>query len=71
MTEESDEADRIEQIARRLAQGTTETPDMGRRNRSRRISHRCEPGEKGDIPMSALGHKQTFGDTPSNVRYWG
>ena len=23
------------------------------------------------LRMSALGHKQTFGDTPSNVRYWG
>ncbi len=27
--------------------------------------------EKGDIPMSAMGHKRTFSDTLSNVRYWG
>ncbi len=25
--------------------------------------------EKGDIPMSALGHKRTFSDTLSNVRF--
>ncbi len=27
--------------------------------------------EKGDIPMSALGHKQTSCNTLSNVRSWG
>ncbi len=27
--------------------------------------------EKGDIPMSALGHKQTSRAMPIYVRYWG
>ncbi len=27
--------------------------------------------EAANDPMSAMGQKQTFGDTPSNVRYWG
>ena len=36
----------------------------------------CSSGPADGLPnqtaeMSAMGHKQTFGDTPSNVRYWG
>ncbi len=42
-------------------------------NRPPLESARCAnaKSEKGDIPMSAMGQKQTFGDTLSNVRYWG
>jgi hypothetical protein len=29
------------------------------------------PAEREKEPMSALGHKRTFSDALSNVRYWG
>jgi hypothetical protein len=57
---------KVSRKLRQIAPGVFDTDHFGRRFLDFPVSTK-----RAQRRVAALGQKQTFGDTPSNVRYWG